>query len=464
VLGAAGRQFADSCPPADNVNGAFPSMKPLFFIAARYLFGRTKGQERYLAGAAFGIALSLIPIMVTLIVADGMIQGITERFLELGTGHIEVYRNNYDFGALLSENGDLKAGGIPTDKDMISIIEKEQGVRGVWREIDGMGIALGKSGKKGVAIRAVENSFLEDPGSAKYLSAVEGEAHFENDNDVLIGSDLAKAAGVKAGDKLRIMTLNTGANGSALPRSALFNVRGIVSSGYHEIDAMWCLMNLEAGKKFFAAGSGAPVWGGANEFFLVKVDDPFNGAEAIADKFNGEYSPAYHAWTWMQLQSAQYSSYQSTKQMLLFIMALIILVAAVNVSSATSMLVIERERDLLILKSFGARPGFINAVFLTGSFLTALIGTATGILAGLLLGVNINGVLHKLEEFINIFTGLFHAGKVKILDPGFYLETIPIVIDWNSVIFIGLFTIFCALVSSKIGCSSLLKRTIAQVA
>ena len=65
-----------------------------FFIALRYLWGRAHEGVRYLRGAAAGIAVSLVPIMVTLIVADGMIRGITDRYLELGTGHVQVIDNN----------------------------------------------------------------------------------------------------------------------------------------------------------------------------------------------------------------------------------------------------------------------------------------------------------------------------------------------------------------------------------
>ncbi|MDR0730204.1 MAG: ABC transporter permease, partial [Treponema sp.] len=69
------------------------------------MLGRAKEGGRYLRGAAAGIALSLVPIIVTLIVADGMIRGITDRFIELGTGHLQVY----DY----SEGGNIDAL-IPT--------------------------------------------------------------------------------------------------------------------------------------------------------------------------------------------------------------------------------------------------------------------------------------------------------------------------------------------------------------
>ena len=65
-------------------------IKASFFIAIRYLWGRAHEGVRYLRGAAAGIAVSLVPIIVTLIVADGMIRGIVDRYIELGTGHLQV--------------------------------------------------------------------------------------------------------------------------------------------------------------------------------------------------------------------------------------------------------------------------------------------------------------------------------------------------------------------------------------
>ena len=89
-----------------------------FFIAFRYLLGRAREGGRYLRGAAAGIALSLIPIVVTLIVADGMIRGITDRFLELGTGHIQIF--NFQ--------------GSREPESALPYIEGLPGIRGIWSE------------------------------------------------------------------------------------------------------------------------------------------------------------------------------------------------------------------------------------------------------------------------------------------------------------------------------------------
>src|SRR5215510_7587261 len=124
-----------------------------FFIAFRYLLGRAHEGGRYLRGAAAGIALSLIPIVVTLIVADGMIKGITDRYLEIGTGHLQVYS--------FADNEDLQ-------KDVLSLKEIE-GVRGVWPERQGLGVIASKKSKTGANIRAVDPSFWLSGGSEKFL-------------------------------------------------------------------------------------------------------------------------------------------------------------------------------------------------------------------------------------------------------------------------------------------------------
>ncbi|MDR0487479.1 MAG: ABC transporter permease, partial [Treponema sp.] len=98
----------------------------------------------------------------------------------------------------------------------------------------------------------------------------------------------------------------------------------------------------------------------------------------------------YSVYTWKDLLRSQYSSYESTRQLLLFIMALIVVVAAVNVSAATSMLALERQKDIAVLKVSGASVKGVARIFLWGSFLTGLSGAMIGIALGLLIGKNIN--------------------------------------------------------------------------
>ncbi|MCL2800913.1 MAG: ABC transporter permease [Treponema sp.] len=398
-----------------------------FFVAVRYLWSRAHEGGRYLRGAAAGIAVSLVPIIVTLIVADGMIRGITDRYLELGTGHLQVF--------------DLAR--TSNDEKTQELIMQVDGVRGVWPEKRGIGVIAGRSGKTGVTVRSIESSFWDDSGSADLLKIIEGVHKPETDRDIVLGETLAENIGVKTGDTVRLMTIRAAEGGRISPRTASFTVRGILSCGYNELDALWCIVNWEGGNRVLSTDQ-------SSFSFIVKIDEPYKKADETAWKIYQQFESGFSVFTWKNLMSSQFSSYETTRQLLLFIMALIVIVAAVNVSSATSMLVLERQRDIAVLKVSGASVRGVTSVFLWGSFLTGLTGGIIGIIIGLLLGYNINFLIRSLENILSFFSGLFNRGEVKILDPGFYLETIPIIIDWKAVLVIWLFTIVCSVIASLI--------------
>ena len=397
-----------------------------FFIAIRYLWGRAKEGVRYLRGAAAGIAVSLVPIIVTLIVADGMIRGITDRYLELGTGHLQVFDyDNYE--------------GFEKSKKDVSEIN---GVRGIWAEQRAMGVLAGRNGKTGVSVRAIETSFWDDLSTIALLKIIDGSSRPQTDRDIVLGESLANNIKVKKGDTVRLMTIMSAEGGRVSPRTASFTVSGIISCGYNELDALWCIINLDGAKRVFSQEPSTS--------YIVKIDDPYNNAYNIMWEMDKKIPGTYSIYTWQELLRSQYGSYQTTRQLLLFIMALIVIVAAVNVSSATSMLVIERQKDIAILKISGSSIKGITEIFLWGSFLTGFIGGVIGITLGLIIGSNINLLIRSLEKFLSFISGIFHGGEVKILDPGFYLETIPIVIDWGAVMSIWLFAIFCSVFASWI--------------
>lgn len=396
------------------------------FIAVRYLLGRAHEGGRYLKGAAAGIALSLIPIIVTLIVADGMIEGITNRYLELGTGHLQVY--------------DYMNLGLDRARTLIS---QTNGVRGVWQERNGLGVVVGKDGKTGATIRATDPSFWKEESSSLYLVTIEGTTNIENNRDVLLGEALAQSIGAQVGDTVRIMTVRVSPDGRNIPRMTPFKLRGIVSSGYRELDSLWCIMSYEAGEELLPSEL-------SSTYLTVKIENPYTQSDLMSRRLSSVVGSGYDIHTWERLQHSQYSSYQSTRQLLLFIMALVVIIAAVNVSAATSMLVIERTRDIAILKVAGTKPSSIEGIFLYAALITGISGSFIGISAGLFIGVFINEIISGLEELFTFFSQLFNGEAVTIMDPGVYLENIPIIIDFKTVWLIALFTIICSVLASFI--------------
>jgi len=398
-----------------------------FYIALRYLLGRAGEGGRYLRGAAAGIALSLVPIIVTLIVADGMIHGITGRYLELGTGHLQVYDHlsNDEFPANLQED-----------------INNLSYVRGTWRERQGLGIILGKNGRTGAAIRAVESGFWKDKGSVEFLEVIAGSAELEANNELLLGRGLAETLEAEPGSTVRLMTVRVNEEGQNLPRVTIFTVKGIISSGYRELDSLWCIINYETGLTLLSPEL-------YRSFLIIKVNDPYKDMHEVSEQILLTLGAGYGVYPWKELQYSLFKSFESTRQMLLFIMALLVLVAAVNVSSATSMLVIERQRDIAVLKTGGTSPVAIQRIFLWGAFLTGLAGALGGVSLGLVIGRWINPIIRGLETFLGFVTSPWQK-KIRILEPDYYLESIPIVIDWNMILLITLFTLLCSCVASAI--------------
>ena len=398
-----------------------------FFIALRYLWVRAHEGGRYLRGAVAGIAVSLVPIIVTLIVADGMIRGIIDRYIELGTGHLQV----------------LESFNSRSVEDIIETVRAVDGTRGVWLETRTMGVLAGRNGRTGVTVRSIEPSFWTDSGGAAFLRVIDGAQKPETDRDIVLGETLASNLGAGVGDTVRLMTVRTGEGGRQLPMTASFVVSGILSCGYNELDALWCIVSREGGQRILSREQ-------SSSSLIIKIDDPYKGADDFAWNLFLNLDSGYRVYTWKDLLRSQYSSYESTRQLLLFIMALIVIVAAINVSSSTSMLVLERQRDIAILKVSGASVRGITRVFLWGSFFTGLTGSVIGISLGLLIGVNINTLIRGLENILSFFSLLFSGEEVRILDPGFYLETIPIIVDWTAILMIGLFAIFCSVFASWI--------------
>lgn len=407
------------------------TLRSSLFVAFRYLLGRGKEGGRYLRGAALGIALSLVPIVVTLVVADGMIQGITDRFLELGTGHIQLFRQSAP-GSVASE---------------CAMVEEIWGVRGAWPERAGLGILVGTSGKSGANVRAVSPDWLHSPEVMRYLRVLDGEVDISVSGNAVIGQALAEKLSIGVGDRVRLMTTRSGSSSRTIPRLSTFTVKAIVSSGYRELDALWFFIPYQDGLAALSPES-------SRNFIMVKIDDPYNDAEMTADTLVNLLDGPWFSATWLELQSSQYASYASTRQLLLFIMSLIVIVAAVNVSSSTSMLVVERRRDIAILKSFGAPPRGTSAIFLSGAFMAGLSGTLIGLSAGLLLAIFINEIISGAEWLFNSVSAFFArlAGfewnAIDFLDPGYYLETIPIIIDWPMILTIGLGTILCSVLAA----------------
>jgi len=371
--------------------------------------------RRYLRGAIIGVALSIVPLVLVLVVADGMIQGITARYIETGTYHLQAQ------ALAVVDQAALEASA--------AALRARPGIK-AFPEMQAYGVAIAGSNTAGAALRAVDPSFLQDPGTVAYLELREGEMKLDSTNQILLGEPLARDLGVKVGDTVSVMTERPGYGGidtALLPKISVFRVRGIVSAGYRELDALWAFISLRAGSRIFWPGESRTIIG-------MKVEDPFGNLEIPRSSAISALSPDWNVVTWPEAERNVFRSFATTRALLLLVMALAVAVAAINVGSALVMLVLERRRDIAILKSAGASPASIGRSFVVTGLAIGGAGTLIGIGLGSLLAWRINDIISAVQRIVNASARLWAEvsgsspprAPIRLLDPAYYLERIPI--------------------------------------
>jgi len=210
---------------------------------------------------------------------------------------------------------------------------------------------------------------------------------------VLLGAELAARLGVGRGDRV-VLAIAQGAVTPAgvVPRMRRFTVQGIFFSGMYEIDNGLALVNLADAQRLFRLGQNV-------NGLRLAMSDPFRApqvARAAAEALGG----ALFVEDWTQRQANFFRSIELTKRMMFFILLLVVAVAAFNIVSTLVMAVKDKQPDIAILRTLGARPSSVLAVFATQGTVIGLIGTLSGIALGVLLSVNLESLVHGLERML----------------------------------------------------------------
>ena len=419
------------------------SFKSSFFLASRFLKQNNSNPSnayKSMIGASICVALSIVPLLVVLIVSDGMIKGITDRLIALSSYDLQV--------SLVSRNYD--------DYKMISsIIDDIPHVKSTVVERQGMALASGKKNRTGALVRGIDADIMEKNESfKKYINVVDGNFNLEK-RSAVIGEKLAETLNLKVGDTVRIISSDSTSE-KIRPRFASFKVSGIVSSGYQEMDAMWFFISVEESFRLFSTASSRIYVGVESDctfdyaLYELKKDIAFEICK------NTDFYPS--VYTWKDVNASQFENFASTKLLLVLIMTIIVLVSSVNVSSSVYMLVMEKRKEIAILKSFGTSNSTIVFVFLLIAFAIGLFGCVIGVPVGLLCAVNANSLIHGIEKIVNFFYLLFLniAGKgesfssISILNPEYYLQEIPISISFWQVFWVVFFVLLVSVLVSLV--------------
>ncbi|MFH2074973.1 MAG: lipoprotein-releasing ABC transporter permease subunit [Pseudomonadota bacterium] len=234
---------------------------------------------------------------------------------------------------------------------------------------------------------------------------------------ILIGRELAKNLGVFLFETVHVVSpARISTPMGMVPRMKPFVVVGIFESGFYEYDSTLAYISLKNCQEFLNMGD--TVTG-----IEIRVDDIYK-ADRIAKAIEKKLGYPYWGRNWMEMNRNLFSALKLEKRVMFIILSLIVLVAAFNIISALIMIVMEKNKDIAILKTMGATRGAIMKIFIFQGLVVGAIGTFFGCLAGLAVAFN----LESLSRFVEKLFGF------KIL-PGdvYYLNELPSQVNYSDV-------------------------------
>jgi lipoprotein-releasing system permease protein len=212
---------------------------------------------------------------------------------------------------------------------------------------------------------------------------------------VVLGADLARALGVFPGDKIVLVApqgLVTPAG--VIPRLKQFTLVGIFEAGISDADAGLALMHMRDAQTLYQLGDRVSG-------VRLKLDDLF-AAREVARELAASLPREVYAFDWTRSHANFFRAVEIEKRMMFIILALIILVAAINIISTLVVAVTDKQADIAILRTFGAAPGSVMQIFIVQGMVIGLIGTLVGVATGIVTALNIDVIVPAIENAFSV--------------------------------------------------------------
>lgn len=338
------------------------------WIAGRYLRARPRtGFVRMLTGISIaGVAVGVAVLLAVLAVMNGF-EGEVQTRIAGTDAHVVLLGSTTD--------------GISDGPALAERIAKEPGVLGASPFTYAKAMVFHEGLSEGLVVKGVDLSHEREVTTVSRsitprLDSIP-DVTPEGEPGIVLGSELAIRLQARPGDRVLLATLQ-GDTKSAFgyaPRLRPFRVVGLFTSGLYTYDSSFGFTAVGASQRFFELGDR--VTG-----IEVKLADMF-AAPVVAEQLRKVADrPGLRSNNWIDLNHNLFTWMKLEKTMMFVILALIVLVAAFNIASTLFMVVLEKRRDIGVLRTLGASPGQVLAVFLGEGLLIGFLGTVLGTLLG----------------------------------------------------------------------------------
>jgi lipoprotein-releasing system permease protein len=334
-------------------------------VALRYLLAKRK--QAFISVISFistlGVTVGVMALVIALALMTGLQQELRDRIVG-SNPHIYVWNTH----------------GITDYHAEADKLRKVPHVLGAAPAILGQGLISVAGETQPLQIKGVD-SVLENQvtnlrgavtsGSLDALHTAEGET-----DGILLGKDLATKLGVAAGDDVSLTMGVTLSPAGLLPRTRRLKVVGLFSLGLFEFDSSYGFLDLEVAKR---------ILGKTNiDLIQLKVDDIYD-APRIAQSIPATLGSNYVVQDWADMNRSLFSALGLEKLAISLTIGLIVMVAALNIVASLILLVMEKHRDIAILKTMGASARSVTTIFMMQGLIIGVIGTGVGATAGYVL-------------------------------------------------------------------------------
>ncbi len=387
-------------------------------LARRYL--RSRRDDRFVSvigwSSAIGVAIGVAALIIVLSVMYGFDAELKDKILGFSS-HVDIQGP----GETVAEwQGWLKQ------------VESLPGVKRAAPYISAQVLANHRSQSTGAMLKGVdpllEKSIAGHIVAGNFINSSPDAALFE----VVVGKDLARKLALSVGDRVRLISPTGGVGPSGMsPRMRAFKVVGIFDSGFYEYDVGLIVTSLQSVQRLNRFGNRVT----GIELHLDDRDRAGEVALAVRMALPAE------AWVtdWTHRHRSFFKALKTERVVMGVILSLIVMVALFNMVSSLVMVVMERRREIAILKTVGATHFSIMRIFIMMGSLLSGLGTMAGVAFGLLLAWKLDALLALIENITGV---TFLSGDV------YYIDHVPSIIDPVSIIVVVTASLLMGLIAT----------------
>jgi lipoprotein-releasing system permease protein len=352
-------------------------MRWQLFVALRYL--TSKHKEKFISIisliSVLGVAVGVAALIVVIAVMSGFDNDLKEKMI--GTNAHMTVEADY---------------GVKPTEEILSRITETPHVLAASFYLHGQALIRSNENVTGVIVKGIDP--VREEGVSKIKTYITKGAVDFKDDGIIIGSELASRLKLKLGDVISLVSQSD-------TKGEKFKVTGIFTSGMYEYDMNLVYLDIENAQELFAAPD---IVSGIS----IRADDAFN-VLSIKKELKAMLGPEFTVRTWMEMNRNLIAALKLEKTVMFLILTLIVIVACLNIASALIMTVLEKTKDIGILKAIGASGNNIMAIFAIEGALIGSLGTTLGTLIGMMLCWCL-----KTYKFISLPQEIYYIDKLPV--------------------------------------------------